>query len=211
MLHLNSVDVDVDTLGPGPACVLWTQGCPLSCRGCMSPQTTRPRGGVYAEIAHVADWLQSRPERRLTLSGGEPSVHAAEICELLDLLGPAWTVTAYSGFDLAQLRTQGSAVASFLDRLDLLIAGPYVLEQHASLLWRGSANQVIHNLSGRVHVPADETAGVEVRLHADLVEAIGVPPEAGYSQRLSRALSSRGLRLLNTAAARTFPFPTLED
>jgi anaerobic ribonucleoside-triphosphate reductase activating protein len=29
----------VTTLAPGPRLVVWTQGCPLACRGCMSRDT----------------------------------------------------------------------------------------------------------------------------------------------------------------------------
>jgi len=31
--------VPVTTLAPGPRLVVWTQGCPLACRGCMSRDT----------------------------------------------------------------------------------------------------------------------------------------------------------------------------
>lgn len=209
-LHLHSVDIEVHTLGPGPACVLWTQGCPLSCRGCMSPETTLAVGGVQARVADVAQWLESRPERHLTLSGGEPTIQAAALADLIDLLGPTWTFTAYSGFDLEVLVRRGAAVTGLLQRLDLLIAGPYVQEQHADLLWRGSTNQVIHDLSGRVVLPADRSAGVEVRMREDALEVVGVPPVPRYAKTMHSALSAHGLKLLSSTSARTFPFPTLE-
>lgn len=209
-LHLNDVASDVQTLGPPGSTVVWVQRCPLSCPGCMSPGTTTARGGRFADVADVALWIEQTPGPHLTISGGEPTAQAPALVELLDRLGPAWLVTMYSGYDLDQLEEQGPEVAALLRRVDLLIAGPYVRELHSSSLWRGSSNQVLADLTGRIRIPPDVSAGIEVRLVDNAIDTFGVPPTRDYLATLRAELSARSLTLLSPSTPRTFPFPTQE-
>lgn len=199
-------------LGPAPAAGLWTQGCSVYCPGCMSPGTWSRSGGVLAWVADVARWLETTVSRYLTISGGEPTEQAAALNELLALLGGQWVVTMYSGHDLSTLRAEGGPdVAELLNRVDVLIAGPYLIEQHASLLWRGSSNQIIHDLTGRAPIPNDITAGVDVRVGPDAVEALGVPPVPRFIPILKAEAAQRGVRFVTTPETRTFPFPAEEN
>ena len=214
LLRLNSVAAGVGNLGPSPAAVLWCQGCEhRPCRQCMSPETWNPAAGAGADVVDVARWLDTTASRFLTVSGGEPFEQAAGLNGLLRLLGDEWIVTVYTGFDLAPLRAGAEPeVAALLGRVDLLIAGPYVPERHAPLLWRGSDNQQIHNLTGRAPVPRhDVTAGVTVQLTEAGIEAIGVPPAPGFLPILRAQARQRGIRLRRSDAPRTFPFPVQES
>ena len=211
-LRLNSFATDVPTLGPPPATVLWTQGCSILCAGCMSPDTLNHRGGVLADVEDIATWLPSTSSRNLVLSGGEPSEQAHAIHALLDRLDGEWIVTLFSGRDLDDLLADADPeVSRLVRRVDLAITGPYRRELHASLLWRGSSNQALINVSGRVQLPeVDESAGVVVQLRGVAINAaIGVPPAPDFVQHLRTAAASHGAALVPVSEPPTFPFPVI--
>ena len=211
-LLLNSVAEGVTTLGPAPAAVLWTQGCSIACRDCMSVATWDSRAGVRAYPSDVAAWLAGTNSRYLTISGGEPTEQPGALNALLDLLDDRWVVTMYSGRDLLALRTENRpGIATLLGRIDVLIAGPYVVGQHNRLLWRSSDNQVIHDMTGRAPIPEDQSVGLSFRITSAGVEAIGVPPEPGFVSTFRTDAADHGSLLRISRQPRTFPFPTLES
>lgn len=211
LLRINDVKPHVVTLGPAPAVGLWVQGCGRACPGCASKHTWASNGGALASTDDIAAWLAASRHSNLTISGGEPADQAPALGELLDgaRRDRDWVVTCYSGYTLEELCADvRPGTAALVDRLDLLIDGPYVRELHAKLLWRGSANQRIHNLSGRVPLPAiDEAAGVTAVVgRGGSVEVIGVYPEPDMLDHLIAALG-----LSADPVRRSFPFPTLEE
>jgi anaerobic ribonucleoside-triphosphate reductase activating protein len=121
-----------------------------------------------------------------------------------------WLVTCYTGRRLEALRSSGrSDVIALLDRVDLLVDGPYLPGQHADLLWRGSRNQRLLPLSGRIELPAeDRSAGVDAVVdHDGSVAVVGVPPVRGFLPRFEDAL---GVGTAVDIRPRTFPFALLE-
>jgi anaerobic ribonucleoside-triphosphate reductase activating protein len=175
----------------------------------MSPHTWDPTGGVEAAVEDVATWIQSVETTNLTISGGEPTDQAASLVELLDLLDHEVRVTVYSGYDLSALRARSDVeINALLARADLLIAGPYVRSLHASLLWRGSSNQRIHNLSGRIPIQGDVSAGVEFRAGRGTVGAVGVPPSRDFRSTFAKRFREQGLDLGLAGPDRAWPFPT---
>lgn len=217
-LLLHAVADGVTKLGPGNAAGIWTQGCSIgrraACNGCMSQVTWSDRAGVLAAIEVVAQWLDSLGTSFLTISGGEPFDQARELARLIDLIRQQrdWVVTSYSGYTREWLERQLLPDSrTLLNRLDLLIDGRYRPELHEPLLWRGSSNQRIHNLSGRVVVPGDDTAGLEVRLEGRSLVVIGVPNEPGWMERFEAALPDGLLGVSDGRPEKsTFPFPVVE-
>ncbi|MET8824417.1 4Fe-4S single cluster domain-containing protein [Streptomyces sp. NPDC004610] len=194
-------------LGPGTRAVLWVQGCPLRCRGCVAAETLPFEGGTAHPVDELADWLCALPGiEGVTLSGGEPFSQAAALAALLDTVRarrPDLSAMAYSGFRYEALRAGGPDRRALLSRLDLLVDGPYVAARHAGLRWRGSANQRIVALSGRYARLADEpdtSAGVEVSLEPDgSLSWAGVPPTPGFREGFEERLAARGF-VLHTKA-----------
>lgn len=135
---------------------------------------------------------------------------AAPLTELLDRLrrDRPWIVTAYSGYVLDHLasdRPPGSA--ALVERLDVLIDGLYVESLHAALRWRGSSNQRIHLLSGRVAIADDEPGGIALHIDDDgNVEFIGVPPTPAFLRDVAAAMTGTGTPL-QIDRRRCFPFP----
>ncbi|MFI2424357.1 4Fe-4S single cluster domain-containing protein [Streptomyces sp. NPDC018955] len=196
-------------LGPGTRAVLWVQGCPLRCRGCVAAETLPFEGGTAHTVDELADWLCGLPDvEGVTLSGGEPFSQAAGLAALLDAARarrPDLSAMAYSGFRYEALRAGGPDRRALLRRLDLLVDGPYVAARHGSLRWRGSANQRIVALTGRyAHLAAepDTSAGVELSLEADgSLSWAGVPPAPGFREGFEEQLAARGF-VLHTRARR---------
>ncbi len=175
----------------------------------MSPETWDPAGGVRARVGDVASWVSAADARHVTLAGGEPSEQPEATHALLDCLDPSLRVTLYSGRTREGLEADSrTAVRDLLCRVDLAVLGPYRRDLHAPLLWRGSTNQEIVNISGRVQVPdVDLPAGVMVRLRPRGVELIGVPPEPGAVGRVRSFAAELGADLDTSEEPLSFPFP----
>ncbi|MFE2941441.1 4Fe-4S single cluster domain-containing protein [Streptomyces sp. NPDC059255] len=196
-------------LGPGTRAVIWVQGCPLRCRGCVAAETLPFEGGTASTVDELADWLCGLPGvEGVTFSGGEPFSQAAALAALLDAVRarrPGLSAMAYSGHRYEALREGGPDRRALLRRLDLLVDGPYVAARHASLRWRGSANQRIVALTGSyAHLASepDTSAGVELSLEADgSLSWAGVPPTPGFRKGLEEQLAGRGF-VLRTQARR---------
>ncbi|MDT0267509.1 4Fe-4S single cluster domain-containing protein [Streptomyces sp. DSM 44915] len=195
-------------LGPGWRAVLWVQGCPLRCRGCVAPETLPFDAGHARPVAELADWLVGLPEiEGVTLSGGEPFAQARPLVELLDEVRtrrPELSAVAYSGFRLEALRRGTPAQRALLDRLDLLIDGPYVAARHGDLLWRGSDNQRLLPLTERYAEVADHAgagAGIEVSLGTDNTFSwAGVPAAPGFRAHVETRLQALGYAVRGGAA-----------
>ncbi|TWV48896.1 radical SAM protein, partial [Streptomyces misionensis] len=196
-------------LGPGSRAVIWVQGCPLRCPGCVAAETLPFEGGTSRSVAELADWLCGLDGiEGVTFSGGEPFGQARALVELLDAVRERradFGAMAYSGFRHEALRRGGPDRRALLDRLDLLVDGPYLAARHGSLRWRGSDNQRLIPLTDRyrqVLAEPDTTAGIELSVEVDgSFSWAGVPPEPGFRERLEEQLAARGF-VLHTEARR---------
>ncbi|AZK92963.1 MULTISPECIES: 4Fe-4S single cluster domain-containing protein [Streptomyces] len=196
-------------LGPGSRAVVWVQGCPLRCTGCVAAETLPFDGGTARDIPELADWLAGLDGiEGVTFSGGEPFSQAGALAALLDAVRerrPDFGAMAYSGFRHEALRRGGPDHHALLERLDLLVDGPYIAARHGSLRWRGSDNQRLIPLSDRyrrVLAEPDTTAGIELSVNADTsLSWAGVPPVPGFRQGLEEQLAARGF-VLRTEARR---------
>ncbi len=85
----------------------------------------------------------------LTLSGGEPICQAENLIPLCRMVKEGGLdIAIYSGYSFEQLwEMEDSAVKELLSLCDVLIDGPFLLDQKSlALLFRGSKNQRILNL-----------------------------------------------------------------
>ena len=189
----------VNGLGPGTRVVLWTRGCGIGCKGCMTkilwPQGERQDIEPLIEqlIPHV------KKSDGLTISGGEPFDQPLELSYLIDRLRQHHDVHVfcYSGYRLDRLEERTEA-QELLKRLDMLMDGPYVDSLPTEKPWRGSDNQELHLLSERARqeatLPQDwRKLQLQPLANGD-VRLIGIP-QRGDLQRLQAALNQKGLRL----------------
>lgn len=200
-LRVSRVVARSNVLGPNLRAVIWVQRCDLRCRGCINPEGHDAAGGYVVPVAALADALLEDPGLDgITLTGGEPFLQPAAAAALLDTLRssrPDLSSMAYTGYRLEWLRRRRSdGTGALLERLDLLVDGPYVERLHAPLRWRGSSNQRLHALTPRHrHVIAepDIAAGIEVGFdHDDRLAITGLPETTRFLPRIEALLASHG-------------------
>lgn len=198
VLHLARRSNRCTVLGPGVRAVLWVQGCPLRCPGCVAPETLPFAGGEIVQVSTLAEELIAlQGIEGLTFSGGEPMAQAAALTELVHQVRASRdvSVVCYSGFPLAYLRSKGTpAQHELFKRLDILIDGPYLRRRHTDLRWRGSDNQRVHFLSSRYRHLAEmvQERGSWIEFEWDAQESLhwmGIPPlgfRNAFEQHLDR-------------------------
>lgn len=171
-------------LGPGLRSVVWVQGCPFRCAGCIAPDWIPLAGGRRVPVTDLAAELLADPQvAGLTFSGGEPMLQAGPLADLArrargerDL-----TLIVFTGFRLAELRRQppGPGVPDLLGQADVVIDGRYVASRNDGRGLRGSDNQRVHLLTGRLAGSyAELVAGprrTEIRLRPASALLVGVP------------------------------------
>lgn len=91
------------------------------------------------------------------------------------------TLICFTGYRLADLRNRapGPGVADLLAQTDVLIDGRYVADRNDGRGLRGSSNQRVHMLTGRLAHAAQELADgprrIEIRVRERSALLVGVP------------------------------------
>ncbi|MDR0832076.1 MAG: anaerobic ribonucleoside-triphosphate reductase activating protein [Bacillales bacterium] len=152
MLKLKVANIVQDSTvdGPGFRVTIFTQGCLQRCLGCHNPLTQDLKGGIELTSLEVIEKCLNNPlARGITLSGGEPFLQSEALLEVIKgikKVKPHYDFIAYSGYLYEDLLKKENC-RQLLDELDILIDGPFVLEQKDLLLWfRGSSNQRVIDL-----------------------------------------------------------------
>ena len=153
--RIHAVVVGSARLGPGRRAVVWFQGCPFRCRGCITPGALSFDGGTVMDVGEVVRGINTGGDvDGVTCSGGEPFAQPDALAAILRgtrrlRLGSI----VFSGYELDDLRRLGShrpAVADALALVDVLIDGFYIEAANVSKMGlRGSDNQRIHFLTDR--------------------------------------------------------------
>jgi len=182
-------------LGPGTRAVVWVQGCPFRCGGCVVPESHAFTGGTEIRVEELAERILAIPDiEGVTFSGGEPFSQATALVTLAERLRDAGlSVMSYTGHTLESLAAHGTPVQhDLLRRLDILVDGPYVASRHTDKRWRGSDNQRVIFLTPRYVEWAnrldDRGTWLEFEVEADGVAWMGIPPP-GFRAALEQAVS----------------------
>ena len=150
--------------GPGIRVSLFVSGCTHACPGCFNPEAWDFGYGqpfTKDEEDAILTHLAKPYVKGLSLLGGEPfhPSNQAAVLELVKRVREAhpgkdiWGYTGYLYEDLLAGKV-GEHSRELLEQLDVLVDGPFVLEQkELSLRFRGSANQRL------IDVPASRKAG----------------------------------------------------
>ncbi|WP_200157792.1 4Fe-4S single cluster domain-containing protein [Allochromatium vinosum] len=173
-------------LGPGLRYVLWVQGCPFDCPGCLADLwRARRRNRLIAVESLARDILDTPEVEGLTLSGGEPMLQARACRRLIEQVRarrPDFTLVLYTGFTLEELQRSGHGERlALLDQVDVLIDGRYQAEHNDNRGLRGSSNQRVHLLtdayrqSGTAYF-TDPARRVELHPRPEDLLMVGIPP-----------------------------------
>ena len=151
MNYLQYYPVDIVN-GEGTRCTLFVSCCTHACRGCYNQKSWSFDNGVLFDEAMaqqiINDLKDTRIKRQgLTLSGGDP-LHPRNVEALLPFVErvkkecPDKDIWVWTGYKLDELDDYQRQMLPFID---VLIDGKFIQEQaDPSLVWRGSANQVIY-------------------------------------------------------------------
>ncbi len=153
--------------GPGFRYTVFTQGCRHNCKGCHNPQTHDFNGGYIVDTDDLfAEMMEDPLIRGMTFSGGDPFEQPAPLAELAEKAHAAGKdIIVYTGYTFEQLLEMAksdSAADTLLHQTDILIDGPFVLEQrNLELKFRGSDNQRV------IDVPRSLADGRTVTIEFD--------------------------------------------
>lgn len=143
--------------GPGERAVVWVQGCPRACPGCFNPDSQAFTPRETATVEELETRIAAIEEiDGVTFSGGEPFAQATELAGLARRLRKrGLTVVVYTGYTLEELRNgDRDDWNALLGETDLLIDGPFIQSERCHEPYRGSQNQRLHFLSGRIRQEA---------------------------------------------------------
>ena len=150
--------------GPGVRVSLFVSGCRNHCPGCFNKETWDFCYGkpfTTETKDHIMELLKPDYIEGFSLLGGEPfePENQPEVARLIKRVKetyPNKDIWCYSGylFEVLAAGKVGEHSRELLEQLDILVDGPFVLEQKdLGLRFRGSANQRI------IDVPASLKAG----------------------------------------------------
>lgn len=184
-LKIAATRAGVSTLGPGLRSVVWVQGCPFHCPGCIAPGWI-PFDAPAAEIhpQELAQLLLANLQvSGLTLSGGEPFAQAEGLAALLSYARQRreLDVICFSGYRFETLLNHppSPGVFDLLDQIDLLIDGPYIESKNDGKGLRGSSNQRFIHLTNRLRGFdfENQPRRAEVSIQNGEMFVAGVPPK----------------------------------
>ena len=139
--------------GPGLRSVVWFQGCSIGCPGCLNRSSHSPFGGFDARVGEIVHRIatSSSPIEGITLTGGEPFDQPTALLALLLELErlPELSVLLSTGHTLREVEAFAVG-AQALERVDAVIAGPFIGELSSGNSLRGSWNRRVHTFGDRL-------------------------------------------------------------
>lgn len=122
--------------GPGLRTVLFLQGCNLHCPGCHNKSTWDKNGGTAYKVSELAAILRKKcPNKKLTVSGGEPLLQAQALCALFEELSD-FDLCLYTGHEACDVPP------AILSHLRFLKTGSFNESKRTAVLpFVGSSNQ----------------------------------------------------------------------
>lgn len=131
--------------GPGLRTSIYVAGCAHACPECHNPQSWSFDAGTPMNIDEILEIVDFNTFP-VTLTGGDPLYSAQALIPLLkELRKRNLNVWCYTGFTLEHILMFGTeAQRSFLEMVDVLVDGPFILRyRNTDLRFRGSSNQRI--------------------------------------------------------------------
>lgn len=145
--------------GQGVCVSLFVQGCPHKCPGCFNPETWNPEEGIEIPVDLKGQIIKAISTngiiRNFSVLGGEPlapynlefvnNILTAVKAAYPQILIYLWT--GYTLEELAERKQSEDVLYELLNKVDILIDGPFIEEQKdLTLPLRGSKNQRVIKL-----------------------------------------------------------------
>ena len=180
-LNIAAMASGTQALGPGLRAVVWVQGCPLNCRGCLAPDWIPFVPAILITPEQILAGLDLDKISGMTFSGGEPMEQAAGLAALARLARRKkdLDLICFTGYRYERLLKDppNAGVSELLAELDVLIDGPFIQSLHDSVGLRGSSNQRVIHLTPRLkeHGLETSTRKVEITVTDGELAFIGIP------------------------------------
>jgi anaerobic ribonucleoside-triphosphate reductase activating protein len=181
ILNVAAYSVRTQVLGPGNRAVIWVQGCPFHCPGCIAPSWIPFRSANSFSPAEILDKFDLEATDGFTFSGGEPMEQAEGLAQVIRLARKAkeLSLICFTGYRYERLinNPPNSGVPELLQEVDVLIDGPYIQAQNNSRGLRGSKNQRAIHLSSRLDSYDFESQSrrLEVTISDGELSFVGIP------------------------------------
>lgn len=181
-LNVAALNRSTCSLGPGERAVVWVQGCPFHCQGCLAPEWIpfRPAQRITPEEL-VDELIASSSVTGLTFSGGEPMQQASGLAVFAKLARERrnLNIICFTGYRFERLVKEPPTVgvSELLDQVDVLVDGPYMASMNDGIGLRGSSNQRIIRLTTRLNSFDFEGYPRQVEIHVKHgeLEIVGIP------------------------------------
>jgi len=180
-LNVAAYSARTKALGPGIRAVIWVQGCPLHCPGCIAPNWIPFKPANVFSPEALLDKFDLEAIDGFTFSGGEPMEQAAGLACLAKLARRQkdLDIICFTGYRYESLlrNPPNPGVPELLQEVDLLIDGPYIQSQNDSIGLRGSKNQKLIHLSPRLKNDGLELQmrSVELTISDGELVLVGIP------------------------------------
>ena len=201
-MFIDQVIYPIEALGPGKRIGIWVVGCTRACFGCSNPELWSTEGKiqvpVYALLHSIGMICKENQVDGFTITGGEPMLQAKELDELvLGLKQISPDILIFSGFTYEEL-ANNKETASVLEKVAVLVDGPYIDEKNEQLILRGSSNQRILLLDPKLehrYVQYLNRDHSEIQnLHfPDMTISVGIH-SSGFEKDIAEKLLDRGVR-----------------
>ena len=157
-MKIRVLDIAYQTMADGPAfrTAIYCAGCKHACKGCHNPQSWDFGAGKWMDVEELLNIIKEDSMSNVSFSGGDPMYQAPAFTELARRIKEETnkTIWCWTGFTLEEVQADPE-MAAMLPYLDVLVDGPFILEQRdTDLLFRGSPNQRIIYLHDK---PKDDT------------------------------------------------------
>lgn len=192
MLNIAAFSARTQALGPGMRAVIWVQGCPFRCPGCLAPDWIPFVPATSMAPEQILARLDLDRISGMTFSGGEPMSQASGLAALARLARQKKNLDliCFTGYRYERLlkNPPNPGVPELLAEVDVLIDGPYVQSLNDSMGLRGSSNQRVIHLTPRLKAYDLEsgTRKVEINVGDGELGFIGIPTP-GILSALRRA------------------------
>jgi len=140
-IYINLIHYPTLSLGPGKRVGVWTQGCSIRCKGCMSKHTWEKDKKYLNSVGNIYKKVLSYQSSNITISGGEPFDQSEALFEFLKLIRDNFDdILIYSGYKYEYLKNKFPYIFKYID---VLIDGPFEQSQPTNKIYKGSENQRI--------------------------------------------------------------------
>lgn len=208
-LSISRLHYPVTALGFGRRLGVWVQGCQIGCVNCVSRDTWEQQPPTWSidAVIEAAKALAADGEiDGVTITGGEPTEQWPQVANLVDEFRNSFggdrpfDVLMFTG---VQPERVSSAAPGVEDRVDAVLAGPYIERNAIDAPLRATSNQQLITYSHLGETRYNDLSEMS-RNHIQLVvDEVGVHligiPRPGDMTRLTEDLADQGIALIDTS------------